>query len=61
MAGSELGLEVLVGAGVAPSEDAGHLFVGPGVEVDRLDARDVGAHATVDARAADADKDAEIP
>lgn len=61
MAGGELGLPVFVCARIAPTEDALHLLLGPRVEVDRLDAADVGAHAAVDARAADADEDAKVP
>ena len=34
---------------------------GPGVEVDRADFGDVDAQAAVDARAADAQEDAEVP
>jgi hypothetical protein len=37
------------------------LFVGPGIEVDGLNSADVSAHATVDARASDTDKDAQVP
>lgn len=61
MTGGKLVLPVLVCARVAPVEDALHLFVGPGIEVDRFDFADVHAHATVDARAADANEDAEVP
>ena len=37
-----------------------HLLGGPGVEVDGLDLADVGAHAAVDARAADAQEYAAV-
>ena len=57
----QLGLPVLVGAGISPAEDALELLVGPGIEVDRLDSADVSAHAAMDARATDADEDAEVP
>lgn len=61
MASGELRLPVLIGTRVAPAQDALKLLVGPGVEVDRLDAADVGAHSSVDARASNADEDAEVP
>jgi len=61
VAGGQLGLPVFVRARIAPAEDASELFVGPGIEVDRLDSADMRAHATVDARTPDADKDAEVP
>jgi hypothetical protein len=43
---------ILVGSGIAPHEHALHLFIGPGIQVDRLYFANVRAHATVDARAA---------
>jgi hypothetical protein len=58
VAGCQLRLPVLVGSRVAPVQDALELFVGPGIEVDGLDLADVDSHATVNARAADADEDA---
>ena len=61
MARRQLRLPVLVRAGVAPLEHALQLLVRPRVEVDRLDLGDVRAHAAVDARAADAYEDAEVP
>lgn len=61
MAGGQLVLPVLVRPRIAPVQDALHLLVGPGIEIDRLDFADVDAHTSVDARAADADEDAQIP
>lgn len=52
---------VFVCARIAPAENALHLFIGPGIEVDRLDSADMDAHASVDAGAANADEDAEVP
>ena len=57
----EFMLPVLVRARVAPAQHRLHLLVGPGVEVDALDARDVRAHAAVDAAAADAHEDPDVP
>lgn len=57
----ELVLPVLIGPRIAPAQHILHLVVGPRVQVDALDARDVGAHAAVDARAADAEEDADGP
>ena len=54
-------LPVLVRSRVAPAQHTRHLLVGPGVEVDALDARDVRAEAAVEAGAADADEDADVP
>lgn len=61
MAGCQLRLPVLVRPRIAPLQHALQLLVRPGVEVDRFDFADVRAHATVDARAADAYEDAEVP
>lgn len=57
----QLVLPVLIRSCVTPLQHIGQLLVGPGVEVDGLDARDVRAHAAVDAGAADADEDADVP
>ncbi len=57
----QLRLPVLVGTCIAPTQDALQLLVGPGVQVDRFDSADMGAHSAVDAGAADADEDAEVP
>ncbi len=57
----QLGFPVLVRPRVAPPQHRLHLLVVPGVEVDGLDAGDVGAHAAVDAGAADAHEDADVP
>jgi len=61
MAGRQLRFPVLVRPGVAPLQHALQLFVCPGVEVDRLDFADVRAHTAVDARAANAHEDTEVP
>lgn len=57
----QLVLPVFVCARISPAENALHLFIGPGIEVDGLDFADVYAHASVDAGATDTDKDAKIP
>lgn len=51
----------LVGTAVAPFQHALQLLVSPRIEVDGLHSADMGAHSTVDARAADADEDAQVP
>jgi hypothetical protein len=61
MALGQLVLPVLVRARVAPPQHRLHLLVRPGVEVHALDARDVRAHAAVDAAAADAHEDPDVP
>lgn len=61
MAWRQLGFPILVRARIAPAQDALQLFVGPRIQIDRLDSANVRAHATMDARAADADKDAQVP
>lgn len=61
MAGCQLVLPVLIRPRITPVKNALHLLVGPGIEIDRLDTADVDAHASVDARAADADENAQVP
>lgn len=61
MAWSKLGLPVFVGSCIAPFQHTLKLFVSPGIKVDGFDSANVGAHATVDARTANADKDPEVP
>lgn len=61
MARRQLRFPVLVRARVSPVEDALQLLVGPGVEVDRLDTTNMGAHSAMDTRAADADEDTQVP
>lgn len=61
MTWGQLCLPVFVGARIAPAENALELLIGPRVQVDGFDTADVGAHSTVDARAANAHKDTEIP
>lgn len=60
MARFQVGLPVEVRALVAPFLDVFNLFGRPRVEVDRLDARDVHAHAAVDTRATNAHEAAEV-
>lgn len=57
----QLVFPVFVCARITPAENALHLFVGPGIEVDGLDSADMDAHTSVDAGATDADKDAKVP
>jgi hypothetical protein len=40
-----------VGSGVAPLEHALKLFIGPRIQIDRLDSADVCTHTTVNTRA----------
>jgi hypothetical protein len=47
MALGQFGLPVLVRSRIAPFQNALKLFVGPGVQIDGFNARDVGAHATM--------------
>lgn len=61
MAWCEFVFPVFICARISPAENALHLFVGPGIEVDGLDSANMDTHASVDARAADADEDAEVP
>lgn len=61
MAGGQLRFPVFIRARVAPAQDTLKLLVRPRVQIDRLDSADVGAHAAVDAGAADADEDADVP
>ena len=61
MSRSQLVLPVLVRSSVAPSQHRSQLLVSPAVQIDRFDTRDVNAHRTVNTRAADADKDADVP
>ena len=58
---SQLMLPIFVCPRIAPAQHRLHLLVGPGVEVDTFHARDVRAHAAVDAAAADAHEDADVP
>ena len=57
----QLMLPVCVRAPIAPSHHALQLLIRPRIKIDGLDARDVRAHAAVDATASDADEDAEVP
>jgi hypothetical protein len=52
---------VLVSPSIAPFHHHFRLFVGPGIQISRLDSRDMGAHSSVDARATDTDEDAQRP
>ena len=61
MTSSQLRFPIFVGTGISPTENALQLLVGPGVEVDGFHSGDMGAHSTVDARTANADKDAQVP
>lgn len=57
----QLRLNPLVGPRIPPFQHILELFVGPGVEVHRFHPADMGAHSSMDARAADADEDAYAP
>lgn len=46
---------------VSPFLDRLHLFRSPDVQIDGLDTTDMGAHATMNARASYAEKDADVP
>lgn len=61
MTRSQLGLPVLVCPGIAPFQDALQLFIGPSIEIDRLDSADVCSHTAVDTGASNANKHTEIP
>lgn len=51
----------LVRSEIAPFNHTLQLFIGPRIEIHRLDSTDVRAHAPVNARAANADKNTQIP
>ncbi len=57
MALLEMRLPVKVSASVAPLFDTLHLLWGPYVEIYALDAADMGAHATMNTRTSDTEKD----
>jgi hypothetical protein len=61
MSRSQLVFPVLVRSAIAPAQHRSQLLVRPGVQIDRFHARDVDAHGPVDARAADAHEDADVP
>lgn len=61
MTHSQFMLPVLICPCIPPPQHGGHLLVGPGVQIHRLHPRDMHAHAAVDARAADAYEDADVP
>jgi hypothetical protein len=61
MARGQFGFPVFVGPCVPPSQYTLKLFIGPRIKVDRFNSADMCTHSTVDARAADADKNAQIP
>jgi len=58
---SQFSLPVFVCSRIAPFQDALQLFVCPGIQVDGLDSGDVGAHATMNARASNAHEYSQVP
>ncbi len=56
MTNSQFGLPVFICSRISPLQDALQLLIGPGIEVDRLDSRDVRSHAAVYTRASNAYK-----
>lgn len=57
----QLVLPIPVRPRIAPLDHTRHLLIGPGVQIDGFDTRDVHAHAAVNAGAADADEDSQVP
>ena len=46
---SRLRIGALISTRISPFQDTLQLLVGPGIEVNRLDSADMGAHSSVDA------------
>jgi hypothetical protein len=61
MSRCQLSLPVFIRPRIAPFQDTLQLFVRPGVQIDRFDSTDVSAHPSMDARASDAHKHAQVP
>ena len=55
------GGSALVGPSISPSQHTLQLFIGPRIEIHGFHAADMGTHSPVNARAANANKDSEVP